>query len=122
SAAAFRLRGDSPSVDSFIPGQAILTNIAFLKVLWMPLTLITFVMLPFLKRQGRIEARRLWQGGTALLLGAGLPILFLEVASNHSQIHAAFTHMNFYPALVLLGLVLFREVEPVLTDGSDPSS
>ena len=51
-AATFRLRGESPRIDNFWPGQALYANFAALKVFWGPATLITFGIVPFIKKAG----------------------------------------------------------------------
>ncbi|MEM9810889.1 MAG: hypothetical protein AAF788_06665 [Pseudomonadota bacterium] len=113
-AAAFRVRGEAAGIDNFWLGQALYTNLAALKVFWGPATLITFGIIPFIKQCGRDEALTLWKKGRILIIAALVPLAFLEVLSNHAQIHEAFTHVNIYPALVLLGLILLRQTSNVL--------
>ena len=107
-AAAFRFRGASEHVDSFLPGIAIYENFAALKTLWAPIAILVFLVSPFATVQRRRRWIDLWRGNRVILFIAAIPLLWLEALSNHSQIHAAFTQMNFAPFFLLAGLVLFN--------------
>ncbi|MEM9421197.1 MAG: hypothetical protein AAF986_01610, partial [Pseudomonadota bacterium] len=113
-----RLRGQSEHIDNMLPGTAIIENFEALKSLWMPLTVLVFFILPFIRKRRRDQASKLLRQAPIFAVLAGLPLLWLEVFSNHSQIHAAFTHVNFAPLLILLGLILFEQTPLLLTDRS----
>lgn len=105
-AALFRLRGETKDVDSFIPGAALYENIAAMKTFWAPVAIIAFFILPFATKARRARWRRLIDE-RSVLLGVGLaPLLWMEVFTNHTQIHAAFTQINYAPAFILSALVL----------------
>lgn len=106
SAALFRLRGETDDVDSFIPGAALYENIAAMKSFWGPVAVLCFLILPFSTRERRRRWAALRRGRGVLLAIAAAPLLWLEVFSNHSQIHAAFTQINFAPFFMLGALVL----------------
>lgn len=101
-----RLRGQSHYIDSFLPGMALYKNLASLKTLWGPATIIMFVVAPLLSARGRQGFITVWRDQKILVVIAAVPLLWLELLSNHSQIHAAFTHLNFAPALMLSSLCL----------------
>ncbi|MEZ5895310.1 MAG: hypothetical protein R3C40_10590 [Parvularculaceae bacterium] len=117
-AALFRLRGQSEHVDGFIPGAALVANIASLKSVWGPVAVIAFFILPFVTRDRRASWAGLFQERSVVLAIAAAPLLWLEVFSNHSQIHAAFTQINFAPYFILAGLVLARS--PALARSAKP--
>lgn len=113
TAALFRVRGETDYVDSFTPGMAIYENFAAMKTFWGPVAVIAFVILPFATRARRARWTGLVRERSVLIGVAVAPILWLEVFSNHTQIHAAFTQINFAPAFLLSGLVL--AASPALT-------
>ncbi len=104
-AAMFRVRGETDYVDSFIPGMAIYENFAAMKTFWGPVAIIAFVILPFATKEWRASWASLLRERSVLLGIAAAPILWLEVFSNHTQIHAAFTQINLAPAFMLASLV-----------------
>ena len=105
-AALFRVRGETEDVDSFVPGAALYENIAALKTFWAPVAIIAFIILPFATNARRGRWRRL-VGERSVLLGvAAAPLLWMEVFTNHTQIHAAFTQINYAPAFILSALIL----------------
>jgi hypothetical protein len=106
AAAAFRLRGESEYVDSFIPGAAIFENLKALKSVWAPVAVIAYLILPFATAARRARWRELAMSRSVIFAIIGAPLAWLEVMSNHSQIHAAFTQINFAPAFILAGLVI----------------
>jgi hypothetical protein len=105
-AALFRVHGESQYVDSFIPGVALYKNLAALKSVWAPIAVIGFFILPFATAARRARWATLARDKSVLLGIATVPLVWIEVFSNHTQIHAAFTQINFAPAFVLAGLVL----------------
>ncbi|MCB2112526.1 MAG: hypothetical protein KDD85_03155 [Parvularculaceae bacterium] len=105
-AAAFRVRGETELVESFIPGAALYANFAALKSVWAPIAIIAFIILPFATKARRARWRRLAGEKSVLLAIAIAPLIWLEVFSNHAQIHAAFTQINLTPAFFLSALVL----------------
>ena len=100
-AAAFRLRGASEHVETFFPGAAIYENVAALKTFWGPVAILLFIVIPLLKADARTRWADLWKRGRVFIAIAAIPIVWLEALSNHSQIHAAFTHLNFAVAALL---------------------
>ena len=108
-AALFRFRGTSEHIDGFLPGSAIYANATALKVFWGPVALALFVIAPFATQRRRARWRHLWEHGRVFLCIAAIPVIWLEVMSNHSQIHAAFTHLNFAPFMVIAGLTMWGE-------------
>ncbi len=117
-AALFRVRGQSDHVDGFMPGAALAQNIAALKSVWAPIAVIAFFILPFATRARRARWAALVQSRSVMIAIAAAPLLWLEVFSNHSQIHAAFTQINFAPYFILAGLVLARS--PALAPPAKP--
>lgn len=105
-AALFRLRGETDYVDSYLPGTAIYANFAAMKSFWGPIAVIAFVILPFATRERRTRGAALFRERSALLVIAVGPLFWLEIFSNHTQIHAAFTQINFAPAFMLGALVI----------------
>lgn len=105
-AALFRVRGKTDYVDSFIPGAALFENIAAMKTFWGPVAIISFVILPFATKARRARWAALLSERSVLLGIAGAPLLWMEVFTNHTQIHAAFTQINYAPAFMLAALVL----------------
>lgn len=105
-AALFRVRGESDYVDSFIPGAALYANLAAMKSLWAPVALIAFVVLPLATKARRARWAALFRGRSVLLGVAAAPLVWMEVFSNHTQIHAAFTQINYAPAFILAAMVL----------------
>jgi len=106
AAAAYRLRGESAEIDSYFPGAAIFANIEALKSYWAPVALIAFVIAPLARRQSRRRLADLWRARSGLVLAAAAPVAFLEALTNHSQIHAAFTQVNFAPAFIIAGMAM----------------
>ena len=113
-AALFRLRGASEHVDSFLPGAAIYENVTALKTFWGLVALVVFLILPLATRARRAQWVNLWREARVFIVIALIPVLWLEILSNHSQIHAAFTQLNLSLVLMLSALVLARRSE-VLT-------
>jgi len=109
SAAAFRIRGASEHVETFLPGAAIYQNFAALKTIWGVVAILLFIVGSLWSKQRRLAWVRLWREGGIFIAIATIPLLWLEVMSNHSQIHAAFTHLNFAPAAILACMVLTRQ-------------
>jgi len=105
-ATSLRLRGGD---SSSWPLVAMLENIAALKALWGPLTVIIFGVLPFVTKERRARARVVWEEGRVFLLAAMTPILFMEILSAHSQVHGLFTHLNLLPLLIVGSLILFDQ-------------
>lgn len=105
-AALFRVRGESEYVDTFIPGMALYKNLAALKSFWAPVALISFIILPLATKERRERWRAMVQERSVLLGIAAAPLIWLEIFSNHAQIHAAFTQINYAPAFVLAGLIV----------------
>lgn len=105
-AALFRVRGESDYVDSFVPGAALYENIAAMKSFWGPVAVIVFIILPFAAKARRARWAALAKERSVLLGIAAAPLLWLEVFTNHTQIHAAFTQINYAPAFILAALVL----------------
>ncbi len=105
SAAAFRLRGETELVDGYTPGAALWANIAALKSLWGPVAALAFIVAPLSTRTRRQRVVALVRGDPALVAIVAAPLVWLEILSNHSQIHAAFTHLNFAPLFVIAGAV-----------------
>ena len=105
-AALFRVRGETEYVESFFPGMAIYENFAAMKTFWGLVAVIAFVILPFATRARRARWAALVRERSVLIGVAAAPILWLEIFSNHTQIHAAFTQINFATAFMLAGLVL----------------
>ncbi|MEO0695168.1 MAG: hypothetical protein AAFY84_03635 [Pseudomonadota bacterium] len=111
-----RLRGADPTIDSFWPGQAVWANIGALKTIW-GLVFAGLVVACLAWPQSRQRLVGLARSRPDLTLVAVIPLVWLEVLSNHSQIHAAFTHLNFAPALMVVGLALFgvERIYPIST-------
>ncbi len=105
-AAATRLRGKSEYIETFLPGAAVYENIAALKAFWGPVAIILFIILPAATPARRARWVRIWREGRVFLAVAAIPVAWLEILSNHSQIHAAFTHLNFAPAAIVALIVL----------------
>lgn len=105
-AAFFRLRGASEHVDTFLPGAAIFENLTALKSFWGLVALFVFGILPFIRREYRSQWHDLIHRGRIFMVIAMIPILWLEVLSNHSQIHAAFTQLNLALVFMMNGLVV----------------
>jgi hypothetical protein len=101
-----RLRAPDATIESFLPGAALIANFKALKSVWLVAALVIFIVAPLARADARrrlmAEARR----PSALLIAALAPIIWLEVFSNHSQIHAAFTQVNLIPLFALSGLAL----------------
>ncbi len=116
-ATIFRLRGASDQIDTFLPGAALYKNFAALKTLWGAVAVIVFVIAPLITAKRRSAWAALWRDGRIFVAIALIPILWLEALSNHSQIHAAFTHLNFAPAAILACLVLTGQ-SSILTGGA----
>ena len=108
-AAAIRLRGDNPNIDSFVPGAAIASNFLRLKIFWGAAAFLIYLVAPLATARGRRLLLYCWRHAKALIFIAAAPLVWLEILSNHSQIHAHFTQMNFAAAFILLGLVAFGE-------------
>lgn len=106
NAALFRVRGDSEYVDSFIPGVALYKNLAALKSVWAPIAIVAFFILPVATKARRARWAALVREKSVLLGIAAAPLLWIEIFSNHTQIHAAFTQINYAPAFILAALVL----------------
>ena len=113
-AALFRLRGASEYVDSFLPGVAIYENFASLKTFWGLVALVAFVIMPLMTAARRESWVSLWREARVFLAIALIPVLWLELLSNHSQIHAAFTQLNLALLLMVSALVLAGRA-PLLT-------
>lgn len=105
-AALFRVRGETDYVDGFIPGAAIYENFAAMKSFWGPVAVVAFLILPFATKARRARWAALLKERSVFLGIAAAPILWLELFSNHAQIHAAFTQINFAPAFMLAALVM----------------
>ena len=105
-AALFRVRGETDYVDSFIPGAALFENIAAMKTFWGPVATISFAILPIATKARRARWAALLSERSVLLGIVGAPLLWMEVFTNHTQIHAAFTQINYAPAFMLAALVL----------------
>ena len=109
-----RLRAPNEAIETFLPGAALAANFKALKSVWLIAALAAFIVAPLIRVDARrrliAEARR----PSALLVAALAPIVWLELFSNHSQIHAAFTQVNLIPSFALVGLALarFRLVGP----------
>ncbi|MEX0644910.1 MAG: hypothetical protein WD076_06350 [Parvularculaceae bacterium] len=103
-----RFRGAYESVKPW-PGAAILENFEALKGFWGPLALIVFIALPLARQSGRRAARELFTRTPVFALLAASPFVWYEILTNHSQIHATFTHANLVLFLLPLSLVLFGE-------------
>ncbi len=106
NAALFRVNGESEYVDSFIPGVALYENLAALKSVWAPVAIVAFFILPFATKARRARWAALFREKSVLLGIVAAPLLWIEVFSNHAQIHAAFTQINYAPAFILASLVL----------------
>lgn len=104
-----RLRGESEYVSSFLPGTALFENLGALKTLWGAI-FIGYLGALATRRNWRIDALRLGKSALPFLLLAIGPLCWMELLSNHSQIHAAFTHLNFLSLLILVGAVLLGQV------------
>ncbi len=104
-AVLFRVRGETDYVDSLLPGAAIYENFAAMKTFWGPVAVITFVILPFATKARRRRWAALIKARSVFLGVALAPIAWLELFTNHTQIHAAFTQINFAPAFMLAALV-----------------
>jgi len=105
-AALFRVRGETDYVDNFIPGMALFANIAAMKTFWAPVAVLSFVIMPFATRVRRDRWAALIRSRSVLLGVAGAPLLWMEIFTNHTQIHAAFTQINYAPAFILAAMVL----------------
>ncbi len=105
-AALYRVNGETTDVDNFTPGMALAKNFAAMKSIWAPIALVAFVILPFATKARRDRWARLIKARSVLLGLAAAPLVFMEIFSNHTQIHAAFTQINFAPAFVLASLVV----------------
>ncbi|OFW99557.1 MAG: hypothetical protein A3E78_00170 [Alphaproteobacteria bacterium RIFCSPHIGHO2_12_FULL_63_12] len=105
-AALFRVRGETADVDSFIPGAALYENIAAMKTFWGPVAVIAFLILPVATKARRARWAGLVRSRSVCLGIAATPLLWMEVFTNHTQIHAAFTQINYAPAFMLAALVL----------------
>ena len=105
-AALFRVRGETAEVESLAPGMALYENLAALKTFWGPVAIIAFFILPIATKARRARWAALAKSRSALLGVAAAPLLWMEVFTNHTQIHAAFTQINYAPAFILAALVL----------------
>ncbi|MEM9704517.1 MAG: hypothetical protein AAF850_00415 [Pseudomonadota bacterium] len=101
-----RTRGVSGTVERLTPGLAIWKNFGALKTVWGAVFMLAFMVAPLVRPSARIETLALANRSPGLVLAALAPIVWLELLSNHSQIHAAFTHLNFAPFAILSGLAL----------------
>ncbi|MBI1393141.1 MAG: hypothetical protein GC152_10415 [Alphaproteobacteria bacterium] len=119
--AAFRIRGESDLVDAYWPGLALYRNVAALKSLWAPVAIGLFVAAPLIRADARAGLVSIWRRGRLPLALAAAPLAFLELLSNHAQIHAAFTHLNFAPICFLAGLALFGRTAPLLLPEGKPA-
>lgn len=108
-AAAIRLRGEDPNIETFVPGAAIASNFLRLKIFWGAVAFMIYVVAPLATARGRSLLVHCWRHSKALIFIAAAPFVWLEVLSNHSQIHAHFTQMNFAAAFILLGLIAIGE-------------
>jgi hypothetical protein len=104
-AALFRVRGETDYVDGYFPGAAIFENFAAMKTFWGPVAFVAFLIVPLATKARRARWAALLKERSVFLGIAAAPILWLEVFSNHSQIHAAFTQINLAPAFMLTALV-----------------
>ncbi|MEL6362361.1 MAG: hypothetical protein AAFR21_14890 [Pseudomonadota bacterium] len=109
----FRIYGEFESVKQ-IPGAATAENFEALKAFWGGLTLIVFFGLALSKEDRRARLMSLFRRRPVLAVIAISPFLWWEVLSNHSQIHAIFTHTLLVLTLIPFSLVLFGEDQRVL--------
>ena len=84
-AALFRLRGTSEYVDSFLPGAAIYENFTALKTFWGLVALVVFLIMPMATKARRTQWVSLWRQARVFVAIAAIPLLWLELLSNHSQ-------------------------------------
>ena len=106
-----RTRGAVEGGGASWPGEAIWANIASLKTIWGIAAVGAYFVAPLASQRGRRNLGILWQRHKPIIALVAMPILWLELLSNHSQIHAAFTQLNFAPAFIVLWLCLFGEIE-----------
>ena len=109
AAAAIRLRGGDPNIDSFVPGAAIAANFLRLKLFWGAAAFMIYAVAPLATARGRSLLLFCWRRAKGLVFIAAAPFVWLEILSNHSQIHAHFTQMNFAAAFIVLGLIAFGD-------------
>ncbi len=112
-AITMRLRGGDAQIDTFLPGAAILANLSALKSVWLAIALVLYGVGPAARAPTRAAIVGLVRRAPVFLLVVVAPLLWMETLSNHSQIHAAFTHLNFAPLFALLGLALLRKIDDI---------
>ncbi|MEO0398621.1 MAG: hypothetical protein AAF224_04265 [Pseudomonadota bacterium] len=104
----FRLRGDYESVKLW-PGAGIAENFEAFKALWGAAIIGVFVIAPLAKKHRREAARAVVKNAPAFALIAASPFIWWEVVSNHSQIHAVYTHVLLLLFLIPMSLTLFGQ-------------
>ena len=114
SQAAFRLRGETHLVEAYWPGMALYKNLAALKSLWGPIAIGLFVIGPLSTAARRGMLMQIVRHGRLPLALACVPLIFMELLSNHAQIHAAFTQLNFAPLFFIAALILVGEGDRLL--------
>ena len=103
-----RFRGAYESVKPW-PGAAILENLEAFKALWGPLALVVFIVAPLARKSGRAAARALFARAPVFAFLAASPFVWYEILTNHSQIHATYTHAILVLFFLPMSLVLFGE-------------
>ena len=119
SSIGHRLRGESVHVDAYWPGLALLKNLSALKTIWGVIAVGLFFVAPIFTAARRFRWRCIWHQGRLPLFIALAPLGFMEVLSNHSQIHAAFTQLNFALIFIIAGLVCFGGSQSLLRHDSN---
>lgn len=120
ASAANRINGDWDSVKHFI-GAASLENFEAFKPLWGGVAFLVFFVLPFIRRRRRIAAAALLARAPVFAALALAPFVWLEILSNHSQIHGLFTHANLILTFIPLSLILFEETGHFVAPAHSPA-
>ncbi|MEM9705558.1 MAG: hypothetical protein AAF850_05715 [Pseudomonadota bacterium] len=107
TAATQRLRGSEGRIQTFWLGKALYKNWDILGDLWGPIAIALFVVAPLSTRKRRSAIKKLAHHRPALLATAIAPLIWLETLSNHSQLHAHFTHINYAPLFIVSSLIVF---------------
>lgn len=105
---SYRIRGAYESVSPW-PGAGISENFEAFKTFWGIIVVVCFIIAPLAKAERRQKLWTIARENPAFLLIAISPFVWWEVLSNHSQIHAIFTHALLVLFLIPMSLTLFNQ-------------
>lgn len=111
---AFRLSGEYASATPGI-GRAIAAVVGELGTRQLVMGVVAYVvplMVPRVRRHLAMAVRN----APAFLALAVLPILWIEILSNHSQVHSHFAQVNLVIPLLALGVLMYSNLLPISPD------